>query len=54
LSGSVPWSEHTFSFATGANTDLVLMKVVRPLSNKFDSKIAGSFGLRMVSIVTAR
>jgi hypothetical protein len=54
LSGSVPWSEHTFSFATGANTDLVLLKVVRPSSAKFDSKIAGSFGLRMVAIVSAR
>jgi tetratricopeptide (TPR) repeat protein len=54
LTGTTPRSEHKFSFATGPGTRLVLLKVVRVPSRKFDDKIAGTFWIGEVTVLPAR
>ncbi len=49
--GSSGWSRVQLSFQTGADTRLVLVRVERPASQKFDNKISGTLWLRHVSLV---
>lgn len=51
LIGTVPRSEHKFSFTTGPETRLALVTVTRTPSRKFDDKIAGTFRFSNVIIV---
>ena len=51
LIGTMPRSEHKFSFTTGPETRLALVTVIRTPSHKFDDKIAGTFRVSSVIIV---
>lgn len=53
LTGSTAWSEHTFRFTTGPHTRLLVVRVLRMPSQKFDRKISGSFALSEVRLVSA-
>jgi hypothetical protein len=50
LMGTAPWSEQSFSFETPPETRLVIVRIVRLPSQKFDNKIAGAFWLSRVSL----
>jgi len=51
LIGTTPWSEQSFSFETPPGTRLVIVRIVRSPSRKFDNKIAGAFWLSRVSLM---
>jgi len=50
LIGTTPWSDQSFSFETPPETRLLIVRVVRVPSQKFDNKIAGAFWLSRVSL----
>ena len=50
LIGTTPWSEQSFSFVTPPETRLLIVRIVRSPSQKFDNKIAGAFWLSRVSL----
>jgi len=50
LIGTTPWSEQAFSFETPPQTRLLIVRIVRSPSQKFDNKIAGAFWLSRVSL----
>jgi tetratricopeptide (TPR) repeat protein len=50
LIGTTAWSEQSFSFETPPETRLLIVRVVRLPSQKFDNKIAGAFWLSRVSL----
>jgi len=50
LMGTAPWSEQSFSFETPSETRLLIVRIVRLPSQKFDNKIAGAFWLSRVSL----
>jgi tetratricopeptide (TPR) repeat protein len=50
LMGTTPWSEQSFSFETPPETRLLIVRIVRLPSQKFDNKIAGAFWLSRVSL----
>jgi hypothetical protein len=50
LIGTTPWSEQSFSFETPPETRLLIVRIVRSPSQKFDNKIAGAFWLSRVSL----
>jgi len=51
LIGTTPWSEQSFSFETPPETRLLIVRIVRSPSQKFDNKIAGAFWLSRVSLM---
>ena len=51
LTGSTAWSGYKFRFTTGPRTRLLLVRVMRMPSQKFDRKISGSFAVGHVSVV---
>jgi hypothetical protein len=51
LTGSTGWSDYKFRFTTGPRTRLLLVRVMRLPSQKFDRKISGSFAVSRVSLV---
>lgn len=51
LIGTTPWSEQSFSFETPPQTRLLIVRIVRSPSRKFDNKIAGAFWLSRVSLM---
>jgi len=53
LIGTTPWSEQSFSFETPHETRLLIVRIVRLPSQKFDNKIAGAFWLSRV-LLTSR
>ena len=50
LIGTTPWSQQSFSFETPPETRLLIVRIVRSPSQKFDNKIAGAFWLSRVSL----
>jgi tetratricopeptide (TPR) repeat protein len=50
LIGTTPWSEQSFFFETPPETRLLIVRIVRLPSQKFDNKIAGAFWLSRVSL----
>jgi hypothetical protein len=48
--GSVPWSRRQGEFTTGPRTGLLEIRVVRPASEKFDNRIAGTVWVDQVSL----
>ena len=50
LVGSSDWFEERADFTTNADTQLLLVGVVRPASNKFDDRIAGTLWIDGVSL----
>jgi hypothetical protein len=51
LTGSTAWSDYKFRFTTGPRTRLLLVRVMRLPSQKFDRKISGTFAVSRVSLV---
>lgn len=49
--GSSDWSRVRVSFETGANTHLLVLRIARPPSSKFDNKISGTLWVRQVALV---
>jgi tetratricopeptide (TPR) repeat protein len=52
LIGTTPWSEQSFSFETPPETHLLIVRIVRLPSQKFDNKIAGAYWLSRVSLAS--
>lgn len=50
LVGTAGWSQQQVDFTTGPATKLIIVRVARPVSQKFDNKIAGSFWISQVSL----
>jgi hypothetical protein len=50
LVGDADWSEQLGEFITGADTHLLLIRIVRPASNKLDNQIAGAVWIDSVRI----
>jgi hypothetical protein len=50
LVGTSGWSEEKAQFTTKADTHLLIVRVARPLSGKFDNKIAGTVWISSVSL----
>ena len=50
LIGTTAWSEQSFSFVTPPETRVLIVRIVRLPSQKFDNKIAGAFWLSRVSL----
>ncbi len=51
LTGSHPWTSVNTGVITGPNTHFVSVKVVRPLSRMFESKLAGTAWIADVSLI---
>jgi tetratricopeptide (TPR) repeat protein len=51
LTGTSDWSPHQLEFKTTGNTRLLIVKVVRPASHKFDNKLAGTLWIARVTLL---
>jgi len=51
LVGTFDWSTETLNFQTAPETRLLVVRLARPASSKFDNKIAGTVWIRRVSLV---
>jgi tetratricopeptide (TPR) repeat protein len=51
LTGTSDWSSHQLEFKTTGNTRLLIVKLARPPSHKFDNKLAGTVWLARVSLL---
>jgi tetratricopeptide (TPR) repeat protein len=49
--GSSDWSPIRLSFQTGPDTHLIVVRIARPASGKFDNKISGTLRVRHVTLV---
>jgi Tetratricopeptide repeat len=49
--GDADWSRQKLSFRTGPDTRLLVVRVHRPASLKFDNKISGTISIRHVSLI---
>ncbi|MDA2912716.1 tetratricopeptide repeat protein [Acidobacteriia bacterium AH_259_A11_L15] len=49
--GTSSWSPEQFEFETGPETELLLIRIARPPSRKFDNKIAGTVWVDRLSLV---
>jgi len=54
LIGNVEWSEHQLKFSAGPATRLLVVRVARPASKKFDSHIAGTVWIARVSLAPVK
>ncbi len=54
LVGTFDWSTETLNFQTSPGTRLLVVRLARPPSSKFDNKIAGAVWIRRVSLVQER
>jgi tetratricopeptide (TPR) repeat protein len=54
LVGTFDWSTETLTFQTSPETRLLVVRLARPASSKFDNKIAGTVWIRRVSLVRER
>jgi len=54
LIGNVEWSEHHLKFSAGPATRLLVVRVARPASKKFDSHIAGTVWIAHVSLAPVK
>jgi tetratricopeptide (TPR) repeat protein len=51
VTGTSDWSPHQLEFKTTGNTRLLIVKVVRPPSHKFDNKLAGTVWIARVTLL---
>jgi hypothetical protein len=49
--GTAGWSSQQFEFKTKADSHLLVVRVARPPSNKFDNQIAGVVWIDRISLV---
>jgi len=51
LTGTSDWTPHQLEFKTTGNTRLLIVKLARPPSHKFDNKLAGTVWIARVSLL---
>ena len=51
VTGNSDWSPHGLEFKTSADTRMLLIKVARPVSRKFDNRLAGTVWIARVSLL---
>jgi hypothetical protein len=51
VTGTSDWSPQELEFKTPTNTRLLIVRVVRPASHKFDNKLAGQVWIARVSLL---
>jgi len=51
VTGNSDWSLHQLEFKTGGNTRLLIVRLTRPASHKFDNKLSGTVWIAHVSLV---
>jgi hypothetical protein len=51
VTGTSDWSPHQLEFKTTASTRLLIVKVARPVSHKFDNKLAGTVWIARVTLL---
>jgi tetratricopeptide (TPR) repeat protein len=51
LTGTSDWSSHQLEFKTTGNTRLLIVKLARPPSHKFDNKLAGTVWISRVTLL---
>ncbi|MGB8524141.1 MAG: tetratricopeptide repeat protein [Candidatus Acidiferrales bacterium] len=51
VTGTSDWSAHQLEFKTGADTRLLIVKIARPASHKFDDQLAGTIWIARVALV---
>jgi hypothetical protein len=51
LIGTSDWSPHQLEFKSTGSTHLLIVKVARPASHKFDNKLAGTFWITRVTVL---
>ena len=51
VTGSSDWSPRQLEFKTGADTRLLIVKITRPISHKFDNHLAGTVWTARVSLL---
>jgi tetratricopeptide repeat protein len=51
LTGTSDWSPHQLEFKTTGNTRLLIVRVARPASRKFDNKLAGTVWIAGVTLL---
>ena len=51
VTGTSDWSAHELEFKTPGNTRLLIVRVARPASHKFDNKLAGTVWIARVSLL---
>jgi len=54
LVGSTSWSAQQLKFKTGADTHLLVIRVGRPASHKFDNRIGGTVWIDQVALESAK
>jgi hypothetical protein len=52
--GTLPWTLEQANFVTGPQTRLILIRVVRRLSQRLDNKIRGTVWIDDVSLIPVR
>jgi hypothetical protein len=51
VTGTSDWSPHQLEFNTTGNTRLLIVKLARPASHKFDNKLAGTIWIARVTLL---
>jgi hypothetical protein len=51
VTGNSDWSAHRLEFKTSVDTKLLVIKVARPLSHKFDNQLAGTVWIARVTLL---
>jgi hypothetical protein len=51
VTGSSEWSAHRLELKTSADTRLLIVKIARPISHKFDNRLAGTIWIARVSLL---
>jgi tetratricopeptide (TPR) repeat protein len=51
VTGTSDWSAHQLEFKTSADTHLLIVKIARPISHKFDNHLAGTVWIARVTLL---
>jgi hypothetical protein len=51
VTGSSDWSPHRLELKTSADTRLLIVKIARPISHKFDNRLAGTLWITRVTLL---
>jgi tetratricopeptide (TPR) repeat protein len=51
VTGTSDWSAHQLEFKTTADTHMLIVKIARPASHKFDNQIAGTIWIARVTLI---
>ncbi len=51
VTGTSGWAAHQLEFRTSADTHMLIVKIVRPISHKFDNRLAGAVWIAGVTLL---